>query len=63
MTPAVNRAYEIAKSFRSRGITVIMGGMHVSKVPDEALLHCDSVIVGEAEHLWDKALEDFKRGN
>ncbi len=62
MTPAVNRAYEIARSFRARGITVIMGGMHVSKLPDEALLHCDSVIVGEAELLWDKALEDFKRG-
>src|SRR4030067_590290 len=37
MTPAVNRAYEIADSFWSRGILVIMGGMHVSKRPDEAL--------------------------
>lgn len=45
MTPAVNRAYEIADSFRLRGIKVIMGGMHVSKMPDEALLHCDSVIL------------------
>lgn len=62
MTPAVNRAYEIADSFRSRGIKVIMGGMHVSKLPDEALQHCDSVVIGEAEQLWDKVLGDFKRG-
>ena len=62
MTPAVKRGYEIADNFRSRGIKVIMGGIHASKLPDEALQHCDSVVVGEAEHLWDKVLEDFKRG-
>jgi radical SAM superfamily enzyme YgiQ (UPF0313 family) len=62
MTPAVNRGYEIADSFRQRGIKVIMGGMHVSKMPEEALQHCDSVIIGEAEDLWDKAINDFERG-
>ncbi len=59
MTPAVNRAYEIADAFRERGIRVVMGGMHVSKLPDEALQHCDSVIIGEAEGLWLRVLEDF----
>ena len=34
----------------------------MSKLPDEALQHCDSVIAGEAEQLWDTALEDFKKG-
>lgn len=62
MTPAVKRGYEIADSFRARGIKVVMGGIHASKLPDEALQHCDSVVVGEAEKLWDKALEDFKQG-
>lgn len=62
MTPAVNRGYEIAAGFRQRGVTVVMGGMHVSKMPDEALQHCDSVIVGEAEDLWDKVLDDFAQG-
>lgn len=62
MTPAVNRGYEIAESFRQRGIKVIMGGMHVSKMPEEALKHCDSIIIGEAEDLWDKAIIDFERG-
>lgn len=62
MTPAVNRGYEIADSFRRRGITVIMGGMHPSKLPNEALGHADSVVIGEAEGLWPGVLEDFKNG-
>ena len=52
MTPAANRAYEIADSFRQRGVKVVMGGMHVSKLPEEALQHCDAVVIGEAENLW-----------
>ena len=62
MTPAVNRGYEIADHFRSRGITVIMGGIHPSSLPEEALKHCDSVVVGEAEGLWAGVLEDFNKG-
>lgn len=62
MTPVVNRGYRIADHFRSRGIPIVMGGMHVSKLPDEALQHCDSVVVGEAEDLWDKLLADQERG-
>lgn len=62
MTPAVNRAYEIADIFRGRGIKVVMGGMHVSKMPDEALQHCDGILKGEAENLWDGVLKDFERG-
>lgn len=61
MTPAVNRAYEIADHYRAKGIKVVMGGMHPSKLPDEALNHCDSVVVGEAEGLWQTVLEDFKK--
>ncbi len=61
MTPAAGRGYEIADSFRQRGIKVIMGGMHISKMPDEALQHCDSVVIGEAEDLWSKVLADYAR--
>ncbi len=61
MTPAVNRAYEIADAFRNRGIRVVMGGMHISKLPEEALQHCDSVIIGEAEDLWHMVLEDLRQ--
>ncbi len=58
MTPAVNRGYEIADAFRARGIKVVMGGMHPSKMPDEALAHADSVVIGEAEGLWPGVLKD-----
>ena len=60
MTPAVNRGYEIADHFRQRGIKVVMGGMHISNMPEEALKHCDSVVIGEAEGIWPQVLDDFK---
>lgn len=62
MTTTVNRGYELAQHFRRRGIPVVMGGMHVSALPDEALRYCDSVVVGEAEGLWSQALRDFEHG-
>jgi radical SAM superfamily enzyme YgiQ (UPF0313 family) len=62
MTPMVKRGYAIADHFRGRGIPVVMGGMHVSKLPEEALQHCDSVVIGEAEDLWDNLLSDLSRG-
>ena len=61
MTALAPRAYEIADHFRRRGIKVVMGGMHVSALPNEALQHCDSVVVGEAEVLWPRLLADFDR--
>jgi len=62
MTPAINRAYEIADRFRGRGVPVVMGGIHVSMMPDEALTHCDAVVIGEAEGLWARLLADFQDG-
>jgi radical SAM superfamily enzyme YgiQ (UPF0313 family) len=62
MTITSQRAYEIADHFRRRGIKVVIGGMHASCLPDEALVHCDSVVVGEAERLWPVVLADFERG-
>jgi len=62
MTPAVKRGYEIADRFRERGVKVVMGGMHISKMPEEALQHCDSVVIGEAEDVWEKVLADHERG-
>ena len=62
MTTTVQRAYEIADHFRARGVRVVMEGMHVSCLPEEALRHCDSVVVGEAEGLWPGLLNDFNAG-
>jgi radical SAM superfamily enzyme YgiQ (UPF0313 family) len=62
MTPLATRAYEIADEFKRRGKTVVMGGMHVSALPEEALEHCDAVAIGEGEKVWPQMVEDFKRG-
>ena len=61
-TPLATRAYEIAREFKAKGITVIGGGMHASALPDEALRYVDSVVVGEAENVWVKLLNDFRDG-
>jgi radical SAM superfamily enzyme YgiQ (UPF0313 family) len=60
MTCKATRAYEIAARFRSRGIPVIMGGIHATMCPDEVAKHVDCVVVGEADELWQSILEDFE---
>ena len=62
MTAQAPRAYELADKFRKMAKTVIMGGMHVSALPEEALQHCDAVVVGEAEGIWPELLKDYKKG-
>jgi radical SAM superfamily enzyme YgiQ (UPF0313 family) len=62
MTPQAPRAYEIAALYRAKGKTVVMGGFHASNLPDEALLHVDSVVVGEGELVWPRLLADFGAG-
>jgi len=62
MTPNITRAYEIADEFRNRGVKVVMGGIHASMLPEEALEHADSVVIGEADYLWSDAISDFKEG-
>ncbi len=61
MTTTVQRAYELAAHFRQRGSKVVLGGMHVSCLPEEARPHCDSVVIGEAEELWPRLLRDFEQ--
>ena len=63
MTANAPRAYEVAAGFKAQGKTVVMGGVHPTILPDEALMHADSVVVGEAEGVWEKLLEDFAAGN
>jgi radical SAM superfamily enzyme YgiQ (UPF0313 family) len=54
------RAYEIADIFRKGGTPTIMGGIHVSMLPDEASNYADSVVIGEAERIWSTVLNDFE---
>ena len=60
MTSYVKRGYEIADSFRAKGIPVIMGGVHPTFMPHEALMHADAVCVGEAEGVFDRILNDLE---
>jgi radical SAM superfamily enzyme YgiQ (UPF0313 family) len=62
ITSQINRGYEIADIFRKKGKKVVMGGIHVSAMPEEAKKHATSIVIGEAEDLWEVIIEDF-RGN
>jgi len=62
-TMTAPRAYEIADEFKKRGKTVILGGWHPSALPNEAIQHSDSVVIGEAELVWPNLLKDFENGN
>lgn len=62
ITGTANRAYELAAHFRGRGIPVVLGGPHVTLVPDEAARHADAIVTGYAEETWPQLLRDFQAG-
>jgi radical SAM superfamily enzyme YgiQ (UPF0313 family) len=57
-TATALHGYEIADAFRSKGVPVIMGGAHPTALPEEALEHADSVVIGEAETVWGQVIAD-----
>lgn len=62
ITGTAVRAYELADHFRKRGITVVLGGPHVTLIPEDAAPHADAVVVGYAEDSWPQLLRDFYNG-
>lgn len=56
------RSYAIADAYRKRGVKVVLGGIHVTALPDEGLKHADAVVAGEAEGLWSQVVEDARAG-
>ncbi|MFN7971995.1 MAG: radical SAM protein [Acidobacteriota bacterium] len=62
-TSCVAHAYEVAAEFRKRGKKVVLGGIHASLRPDEALEHVDHVVIGEAEKTWPIFIDQFRRGD
>ena len=60
---SARRAYAIADAYRARGIHVVMGGLHPTSLPDEAMAHANTVVAGPAEEAWPRFLEDFRNGN
>lgn len=63
LTSQAPRAYEIADAFRRRRRKVVMGGFHATAMPNEAIQHCDGVVIGEAESVWEGLLDDVRSGH
>jgi len=62
ITGTAKRAYELADNFRRRGMPVVLGGPHVTLIPEDAAPHADAVVVGYAEDSWPQLLRDFHNG-
>ena len=62
MTDLALRAYRIADGYRQQGVKVVMGGIHPTVLPHEALHHADTVVTGEAEAVWRQVLSDAQSG-
>ena len=63
MTAQAPRAYEISKILRGRKIKVVLGGLHPTMMPEEAIHNANAIVIGEAEGLWTQILEDCEKGN
>jgi len=62
LTELALRAYHIADAYRRKGVKVVMGGIHPTVLPEEALQHADAVVVGEAEGTWPQLVSDAAAG-
>lgn len=62
ITGTAKRSYQLARRFRDRGITVVMGGPHVTLIPEDAAPHADAIVTGYAEDTWPELIHDFVRG-
>jgi radical SAM superfamily enzyme YgiQ (UPF0313 family) len=62
LTELAHRAYRIADAYRQKAVKVVMGGIHPTVLPDEALEHADAVVVGEAEGVWPRLVSDAASG-
>lgn len=56
------KAYAIAEAYRKKGVKTVIGGIHASMCPEETAQHCDSVVIGEAEYIWQGLLADAEQG-
>lgn len=63
LTANINRAYEIAAMYRKKGTPTVIGGIHASMLPEEAMKYADVVVSGEAESIWHRVLEDFENND
>jgi radical SAM superfamily enzyme YgiQ (UPF0313 family) len=61
LTKTALRAYQIADAYRKKGVVVVLGGIHPSALPEEAKEHADAVVIGEAEEIWGRLIEDARK--
>ena len=61
-TYTAKRAYQIASEYRRRGVPVVMGGFHPTLCPEEAAGYAESIVIGEAEAVWPRLIDDFRHG-
>ncbi len=61
-TMFADRAYRISDNFREKGVKTVLGGIHPTMCTDEALQHCDTVVIGEADNVWQTLLRDAENG-
>lgn len=61
-TARIDATYQLADRYRALGVPVVLGGLHVSLMPDEAQAHADAIVVDGAEGAWPQLIEDFKAG-
>ncbi|CCQ74387.1 B12-binding domain-containing radical SAM protein [Magnetospira sp. QH-2] len=61
-TARIKDAYRLSDLYRARDVKTIMGGLHVTALPDEAKRHADTIVLGEAETVWPRVLDDLKAG-
>ena len=57
------RAYELAAHYRGKGAYVVLGGLHVTSLPEEAAQHADTIFLGPGEDTWPQFLQDFRAGH
>ncbi len=62
LSAQISEAYELADAYRARGTQVVIGGLHASALPDEALAHADAVVTGGAEGVWARVVSDAAGG-
>ena len=62
LSSGITRAYQIGDKLRARGIKSVVGGAHATSLPEEALKHFDTVILGEGEKPWKQFLADYENG-
>jgi radical SAM superfamily enzyme YgiQ (UPF0313 family) len=59
---SARRSYAIADRYRARGVFVVLGGLHVTALPEEAAAHADAIVLGPAEEAWPRFLADLRAG-